>query len=468
MSEELLNEEEEFAFVEDPTFDIDYKGDCAYEVKVTIPVANEAEKAKEMIKEIKEDAELPGFRRGKAPARLIENKFSKAVQKEVAGKLIGEAYQKLIKDEELRPLGQPDIDGLDDDDEERNTDEPLSCTFKFEVQPRVELGKYRELDIERPVVKIDEEDVMDSVDSLLKQHASYEECDDEAEENDQVIMDFKGTVDGEEFSGGSAENYPYVLGSNRFFPEFEVALKGSRASDEQTVDVTFPDDYFSEDLQGKQAEFSITTNEVKRLKVPELTDEFATEQGFESTDDLREKLTEQMRASSADQSKRISESRALDAIIKGSTYEMSQTMVDSVAANYKQQEYQNLGQAQMSPDDMKARMEYIEANAEAEAVKSIKAMVTLNEIGDAEGLEITEEDFEKEASIMAKSMGMEDQVEMVAQYMAQGEQRSTYADRIYRAKAMAIIIDNATVTDKELTREELEEIESEDTDDSSE
>ena len=107
-------------------------------------------------------------------------------------------------------------------------------------------------------------------------------------------------------------------------------------------------------------------------------------------------------------------------------------------------------------------MEYIEENAEAEAIKSIKAMVTLNEIGEAEGIEVNEEDFEKEAGVMAKSMGMEDQVEMVAQFMAEGDQRSTYADRIYRAKAMAVVIDSADITDKELTREEMDEAEKDD------
>jgi trigger factor len=272
-------------------------------------------------------------------------------------------------------------------------------------------------------------------------------------------MDFKGTVAGEEFSGGSAENYPYVLGSNRFFPEFEVALKGSKAGDEQSVDVEFPDDYFEESLQGKTAQFSISTNEVKRLTVPEFTDEFAVEIGFENTDDLRTKLEAQLREASSAQSARIAESRALDAIIADSTYEMSASMVASVAQNYKQQEYQNIGQAQMSPDDMKAKMEYIEENADAEAIKSIKAMVTLNEVGEAEGIEITDEDFEKEAGVMAKSMGMEDQVEMVAKFMAEGDQRSQYADRIYRSKAMAVVIENATVTDKELTREEMDEAE---------
>lgn len=458
MSEEILNDEDEFSFAEAPVFDIDYKGDCAYEVKVTVPVANEVEQSKEMLQEIKQDAEIPGFRRGKAPVKLVERKFSKAVKKEVVGKLVSESFQKLVSDEDLKPIGYPDIDGLDDD-ADRKADEPMNFTFKFEVQPRVELGKYRGLKIERPVVKIDEEDIMEAVDNTLKQHANYVETDDDAEENDQVIMDFKGTVDGEEFSGGSAENYPYVLGSNRFFPEFEEALAGSKAGDEQMVDVSFPDDYFEESLQGKTAQFSISTNEVKRLTVPEFTDDFAKEAGFEGTDDLRSKLEAQLRESSSAQSARVAESRALDAVIEDSTFEMSAGMVDSVAQNYKQQEYKNLGQAQMSPDEMKARMESIEENAEAEAIKSIRAMVTLNEIGEAEGIEVIEEDFEKEAGVMAKSMGMEDQVEMVAQFMAEGDQRSTYADRIYRAKAMAVVIDSATITDKELTREEMDEAE---------
>lgn len=456
MSKETLQDENEFSFAEDPVFDIDYKGDCAYEVKVMVPVANEVEQSKEMLLEIKEDAEIPGFRKGKAPVKLVGRKFSKVVKKEVVGKLVSESFQKLVSDEDLKPIGYPDIDGLDDDGD-RKADEPMNFTFKFEVQPRVELGKYRGLKIERPVVKIDEEDIMEAVDNTLKQHANFVETDDAAEEEDQVIMDFKGTVDGEEFSGGAAENYPYVLGSNRFFPEFEEALKGSKAGDEQMVDVSFPDDYFEKNLQGKTAQFSIKTNEVKRLTVPEFTDEFAKEIGFEGTEDLRTKLETQLRESSSAQSARIAESRALEAVIEDSKFEMSAGMVESVAQNYKQQEYQNLGQAQMGADEMKAKMESIEENAEAEAIKSIRAMVTLNEIGDAEGIEVNEEDFEKEASVVAKSMGMEDKVSMVAQFMADRDRRSTYADRIYRAKAIAVIIDNATITDKELTREEMDE-----------
>ena len=466
MSNELLNEKK-YTFAEDPTFNIDYKGDCAYEVAVTIPIANEAQQSEEMLLELREDAELPGFRRGKAPKQLLKKKFSKAIKKEVSGKLVSEAFEKLIKDEDLKPVGYPDIQGLEED-AERPDDEAMSFTFTFEVSPRVELGKYRGLEIERPVVTVDEEDILNAIDEMLKQHASYQECDDQAEENDQVIMDFKGSVDGEEFSGGSAENYPYILGSKRFFPEFEEVLAGAKAGDERTCQVEFPDDYMSEDVAGKTADFTITINEVKRQTVPELSDEFAEEAGFKDTDALRESITEKLRETSKAQSNRIAEVRALEQIIQSSTYEMSAGMVESVAANYKQQEFQNMSQAQIAPDALKAKMEEIENNAETEAIKSIKAMVTLNEIGETEGVEVTEEDFEKEASVMAKQMGMEDQVQMVAQHMAQSDQRSTYADRIYRAKAMAAIINNATINDVELTREEIDEVEKSETDNAAE
>jgi len=457
MSNDLLNDQQ-YTFKEDPTFNVDYKGDCAYEVAVVIPVINEADQTQEMLKDIRDEAELPGFRRGKAPKQLLKKKFSKAIKKEVSGKLVSEAFQKLVKDENLNPIGYPDIKGLEGDID-RPEDQAMEFTFSFEVSPRVELGKYRGLHIERPVVTVDEEDILNAVDEMLKQHASYQEVDDQSEENDQVIMDFKGTVDGKEFSGGSAENYPYIVGSKRFFPEFEEVLTDAKAGDERTCRVEFPEDYQSDDVAGKTADFTITINEVKRQTIPELTDEFAEQAGFESTDKLRESVTEKLRESSESQSNRIAESRALEQIIESSTFEMSASMIESVAANYKQQEFQRLSQAQPDPETMKAAMEDIENNAEEEAIKSIKAMVTLNEIGETEGVEVTDKDFEKEAATMAKSMGMDDQIEMVAQYMAQGDQRSTYSDRIYRAKAIAVVLEHANVTDTELSRDELDEIE---------
>ena len=157
--------EEEDDFVEDPTFDVDYKGECAYEVKVTIPPVNETQKLSEMLDELKKEAEVPGFRPGRAPRKLIEKKFGKIVKGEVEAKLVSAAFQKLIKDEDLNPLGMPEIDGLDEK-KDRPDDEPLTFTFKFEVAPRVELGKYKGISVERPVVKVAKKDIDEAIDEM--------------------------------------------------------------------------------------------------------------------------------------------------------------------------------------------------------------------------------------------------------------------------------------------------------------
>ena len=447
--------EKAFEFVEAPTFSIDHKGDCAYEVKVAVAPANEKKQAEELFGELKDDAELPGFRRGRAPIKLIEAKFGKVVKNEVAGKLVSASFERLIKDEELHPLGMPDVDGLDDLDE-RADGAPLEFTLKFEVAPRVELGKYRGIEVDRPVVTVDKKDIDEAINELRERQAVFEELEEgAAEEGDQITIDFKGTVDKEEFEGGSAENYPYILGSKRFFPEFEKTLLGKSAGDKPTCTVTFPDDYFSEELRGKKGKFKITVNEVKRKSVPKMSAKFAKEAGYESAKEMKEKIGEQLKANTETRSNQLAESNALDTVIKASTFELPKSMLENIANENREREIRRLMEARVPMHIIEEQMETIEEAARERGVRDIKTMVCLQEIGEAEGIEVTDEDFEKEAETLSQSMGAS--AELVAQYMAQGDQRSTFEDRIFRAKAMAAIMDNAKVSDKELTREELEE-----------
>ncbi|MDP7638902.1 MAG: trigger factor [Candidatus Hydrogenedentes bacterium] len=453
-------EEEEFSFVGDPSFDIDYKGDCAYEVKVSVPAANETKTADELYEELRAEAELPGFRRGKVPRKLLENKFSKAVRSDVEGKLVGAAFKKLTDDNDLEPLGMPDIDGLDGD-EEREPGAPLDFTLKFEVKPKIELGQYRGIEVERPVVEVDDVDVDESIGEFLKQGAVYETVEDsKAGEGDQVIIDFEGTRDGEAFEGGTADNLPYIIGSNRFLPEFETALAGASAGDELTADVTFPEEYFAEELRGKPATFSITVHEVKRQAVPELTDEFAEQSGYENVADMREKIAERMRERSGSQSRALAESDALNKIIEGSTYELPVSLVDNMTQDMVNSEVEKLAEMKISPERIEERMEGIESEAREAALRNIKSMVALYEIAEAEGVEVTEEDFEKEAQTMSKALGME--ADLISRYMTLSDQSSTYADRLLRTKTLDVILDNAKVTDKELSRGELDEEDSDD------
>jgi len=318
------------------------------------------------------------------------------------------------------------------------------------------LGKYRGIKIERPVVTVDDKDVDEAIEEIQDRQATYEPTkkNAKAKAGDQVIIDFKGTIDGEAFQGGSAENYPYILGSKRFFPEFEEALKGASPESEQTCVVTFPDDYFAEDLRGKKADFTIKVNEVKRKKKPDVTDDLAKEAGFESVDDMKAKLKENLGKNSADRSRAIAEARGLDAVVEDSKFEIPPRLIDGVAQEHMQQALQRLIQQGLPREEFQKQMANLEGETRESALRAIKRMVVLSEIGEAEGIEVTDEDLDKEAAQISSSMGAD--VEMVSQYLRQGENRSSFIDRIYRQKAVAVIIDNAKIKDKELTRDELE------------
>ena len=447
-------EDEAFSFVEDPEFDIDYKGDCAYEIKVAIPVANEVKKTQELFDELSREAQLPGFRKGRAPRKLLERKFAKHVRREVKEKLVTAAFEKLVEDEGLRPIGGLDIDGLD---EEESPEEgaPLTFTLKFEVGPRVELGPYRGVEVERPVLKVADSDVEEALEEMRNRYAMFETIDDgAAQEGDQAIIDFHGTIDGEDFPGGQAENYPYILGSKRFFDEFEQALTGSNPGAELTCDVTFPDDYSNQALSGKTAAFKVKVNEIKRRNVPEPDDEFAQQAGHETVADLREAVANQLRNQAMDQSNQIASRRIIDAVVETSTFEFPKSLVTSLTDERAEEEAQRLRDMRVPQAEIGEREPEIRRQAEARSLKSMAMIVALNEITNAEGLEVTEDDLEKAAASIGERYGVS--ADRVASLIDEQGNRGTYEMRILHEKATAVLMEHATFTDKEVAFEDLE------------
>lgn len=446
--------DDDFKFVEEPTFAVDYKGNCAYEVKLSIAAANEKKKADEVFEELRHEAQVPGFRKGKAPRVLLERRFAKTVRNEVTETLIGAAFRKLIKEQDLRPIQTPDVEGLEEA-QTRAADAPLEVTLKFEVAPKCELGKYRGITVERPVLKIDEKDVDEALDTLRGRFATFETADVAAEDGDQVIIDFNGTADGHPISGGSAENYPYVLGSGRFFEQFEAALRGVKAGQEATADVPFPEDHASKDLAGKTVHFTIKAHEVKRKALPELNDDFAVLAGCDNLDALREKVAADLREGAAEQSRKIVEARAMQQVVEDSTFELPSSLVASAAHEYFNQELRRLAALRVPPAEVDSRVDALSKEALANAANEIKIFTAINEIGEAEGVEVTDADFEREAESIGKRTGMD--VAVAQRFLAQAEQRGEYEGRIFRNKAIAIVLEHATIVDKEVEREALEQ-----------
>jgi trigger factor len=450
---EADEKEKEFQFVEEPEFDLQYKGDCAYEVKVTVPLANEHKLAEEKIEELRHEAEVPGFRRGKAPRKLIERKFSKFVKTDVEQELLNAAFKKLIKDKNLSPINPPEV--VDAEAIlKRPEDQPLAFTLKFEVRPRVELGKYRGIEVERPVFRVEDKDINEAIDNMRSRFAVYETLEGgEAAEGDQAVIDFRGTIEDEEFPGGSAQNYPYILGSKRFFPEFEDALKGTKQGEKVACKVNFPEDYSAENLRGKTADFAITINEIKRRNMPELTDDFAKQAGYESSEDMRQKVASRLQENYASEGNMIAEDKALHAIIDSSTFELPKSMVAAITHDHFEERMKELRARHIPAAQVEEMEATVKANAEQTAVTSIKNWITVQEIAEAEGIEVTDEDFEKEATAISMRTGAPK--DAAAHYLGEEERRSSYTMRFLRSKVMAAVLSHATVTDKELSPEEF-------------
>jgi trigger factor len=219
-------------------------------------------------------------------------------------------------------------------------------------------------------------------------------------------------------------------------------------------EVPFPEDYSSKVIAGKTAQFTIAVSEIKRKQLPEINDEFATMAGAESLAALRETFAKQLTERFEATSRRIAETNAMKAIVEASTFELPKTLVEASAKEYYEQEVRRLSELRVPQSDIRARDEEIRAEAEANAIREIKGFVALNEIGSAEGIEVTEADFEKEAeSIIARTGAAS---EAVGRFLQDEAHRDEYEGRIYRRKAMDLILGNAQITDKEVTEDELD------------
>ena len=238
-------------------------------MRVEVPIERIESEVDSRLKSVGRTAKIKGFRPGKVPARVVRQRYGKQVRQEVLGEIMQKSYSDAVMQENLRPAGGPQIQTEDEDGK------TFAFVATFEVLPEVKLKDLDKIKIETPEVEIGESDIDDMLLSLRKQRATWEEVQRKSKEGDRVIVDFTGTIDGEEFQGGSGTEIPVVLGQGQMLPDFEKGLKGIKAGDEKTIKVKFPKDYHAEDLAGKTAEFAINTHRVEAEILPELTDEFA-------------------------------------------------------------------------------------------------------------------------------------------------------------------------------------------------
>ena len=325
------------------------------QVKVVVPAEKIDSEVLQRLQKATKTVNIKGFRKGKVPLNVVKQQYGKAVRQEVMGEVVNSSFYEAIKQEDLKPVGQPKIDGVVDKD-----GQDLEYTATFEVYPEVKLADLSKVSISRPVADINSDDLEKMIDVLRNQQASFDETDKPAADGDKVNIDFVGTLRGKkEFPGGSAEAQDLVLGSNSMIPGFEDGLVGVSAGDEIDLKLKFPKDYHAEEIKGKAVTFAVKVNTVSAKTLPALDDEFFKLYGVEAggEEKFREDVEANMQRELNNAIRSNVKNRIMDQLYKLNKVEVPEALVANEIVQLKKQMIQQFGGGQefdlnMLPDDM--------------------------------------------------------------------------------------------------------------------
>ncbi|MDQ2939289.1 MAG: trigger factor [Actinomycetota bacterium] len=341
------------------------------------------------------DMRLPGFRKGKAPPSLIIQRVGReAVLQQALRDSLPEWYERALLSSGVNPVGDPSIEVTSVPDE----GEPLSFQFEVGVRPPAELGEYKGLEVGRPETDVPDDVLERELEQLRENFARLEDVERPAAKGDFVLVDFRGTVDGEPFDGGEAHDELVELGSGRLIEGFEEQLEGASAGEQREVKITFPDDYRAEQLAGKDASFESFVKEVREKVLPDLDDEFAVSAGgFDTLDELRDDIREKLRTAAEERTEAEFRLAAVDAAVDASKVDVPAEILTGRAAERwerveRQIAAQGLDPAAYLRMQGKTREEIIE-ESKPDAERELKREAVLSAIADVEGIDVTEEEM---------------------------------------------------------------------------
>ena len=376
---------------------------------VTVPSEKVDKALDQAFKKVVKQINVPGFRKGKVPRPIFEQRFGvEALYQDAVDILLPEAYGEAIDETGINPVAQPEVNVTQI---EKGKDFIFEATVT--VEPEVKLGDYKGLEIEKQDSELTDEELEESINHSLGHMAEMVVKEDGAVENgDTVNIDFSGSVDGEEFEGGQAEGYDLEVGSGSFIPGFEEQLEGMKTGEEKDVVVTFPEEYHAEELAGKEAAFKTKVNEIKYKDVPELNDEIANELDAEanSVDEYKENLRKRLAEQKATEAENTEKEEAIKKATDNATIDIPQAMIDTELDRMVQEFGQRIQQQgldlqtyfQISGQDESQLREQMKDDAE----QRVKTNLTLTAIADAENIEVSDEDIDKELEKMSEQFNI--------------------------------------------------------------
>jgi len=412
--------------------------------KLTIEVAaEELEKAIEnAYQKSKNKISIPGFRKGKAPRKMIEQMYGKGVfLEDAANDLISESYEKALDECTEDIVSSPKIDVI-----QLESGKPFIYTAEVALKPEVTLGKYKGVKIDKMDIDVTEEEIEADIARERDNAARIIPVTDRAvKDGDMTVIDFEGFVDGVAFEGGKGEDYPLTIGSGAFIPGFEAALVGAEIGVETDVNVTFPEDYQAEDLAGKAAVFKCTVKEIKEKELPELDDDFASEVSeYDTFAEYKESVKAKIVDRKIAAAKSAKEEEVVAAVVADAKMDIPEAMVETTQRQMVEEFAQRMQSQGISMEQYmqftgttpQMLLEQIKPQAE----KRIKSRLVLEAVVAAEGITVTEEEFEAEVTRMATSYMME--ADKVKELLGEGGKKSVMEDLAIN-KAVEFVVENA-------------------------
>ncbi|MGY0216022.1 trigger factor [Endozoicomonadaceae bacterium StTr2] len=328
---------------------------------ITVPADRIESAVNKRLQQLAKDVRLDGFRPGKVPFKVVKRRYGAGARQEVLGDVIQSSFVEAVTQEKLNPAGAPSVEPRVS---EQGKDFEYIATF--EVYPEIELGDFTAITVEKPVAEVVDADIDTMLTTLREQNKQWNEVEREAAEGDRVTIDFKGSIDGEEFEGGAAEGNVLELGSGRMIPGFEDGIAGMKADEEKTITVTFPEDYQAENLKGKEAQFAIKLHKVEESALPEMNEEFfkqfgideATEENFRA--EVRKNMERELKQAVRNKVK----NQVMDGVLEVNELDVPKALVSQEVDRLREQAVQQWGGAQSGMDASKLPAELFEKDAE--------------------------------------------------------------------------------------------------------
>ena len=439
------------------------------EYKVVITAEDMATRIDARLAELQRTIKLKGFRPGKVPVDLLKRQFGDSIRGEVVQQTLQETSGEAINQQGIRPAAQPSVEDLSFDE-----GKDLEYVMAVEIMPEIETGDFSGYAVENLVIEVTDNEVNEAVERLRERAKSFVETDDKckAKDGDALRIDFVGSIDGEEFDGGKAEDHMAEIGSGRLLPEFEASLAGKKTGESYTVAVPFPDDYGAEHLAGKTASFDITVKEVRTVTTPELDDEFAKSQGAEDLDDLRKQMAERL----AGEYKQISRQRTkrllLDQLSETYDFDVPPSLAETEFNAIWAQVEQELDQKHNHDHDhdhdhdhgeevSDEKREEMKAEYRNIALRRVRLGLRLSEVGRVNDIQVTPEDMQQ--AVIERARQFPGQEAMVVQYYQENPNAiQELTAPILEDRVVDQILTQVKVTERTLTPEEFFEIENAD------